>query len=438
MKSIKYGVLTTIILLFSMEFSVQANFFQDETPDAGNCAITIDGQKWHISGGTGGITTNLPGTPVDFDVVEQDITASFVNVQGNLMPDFGSDPTAILIADDFTGESPESVFSEAEDDKSLDKHNVSHGEMVYQHVERLVKGVLIDILKDRLLLIEPENQIGLEETVFRTLPSIHIVKVDTQNYNTQKITDNLSAVIDKLKAEGIHRFAINYSFVIFPCNIVNDFLTSYNDRHVTSFQDYIDNLMKSGQIQNFEKWLQDQIDLVNQSNDPLLAFMTNLTEGRDKGVESIVFVASSGNYGKADDQSLGVSFPLLPGGWNQVIAVSGLEGDDISARSRKPWLYANPGEIVAPAAWYPYLTPDDIPTKVYYAGTSFAAPVITVVAAFHLSATNIVCPLDRMPTPLLNYDKYQSLKDIPTINELVLGRRLILGGVQGKRYCPPF
>jgi subtilisin family serine protease len=104
-------------------------------------------------------------------------------------------------------------------------------------------------------------------------------------------------------------------------------------------------------------------------------------------------VASAGNFGNTEFGTM--TFSLLPGAWREVVSVGGLAGEDMS--NRNPWINSNPGEIVAPAAWYQYITPNNQPTAGYYAGTSFAAPAVSVMGAVQLSAELVSCSFDTMP-----------------------------------------
>jgi hypothetical protein len=84
------------------------------------------------------------------------------------------------------------------------------------------------------------------------------------------------------------------------------------------------------------------------------------------------FVASSGNHG--------LSFPLIPAAWEQefngIVSVTSCYFDGTSTD------FANQGTYATPGAWF-NLSEDipPLPNTLVYGGTSYSAPLISVIMA---------------------------------------------------------
>ncbi|MCL4251437.1 MAG: hypothetical protein KJ065_25015, partial [Anaerolineae bacterium] len=79
----------------------------------------------------------------------------------------------------------------------------------------------------------------------------------------------------------------------------------------------------------------------------------------------------------------------------EVLSVSANEGDNL-----RFWLQSNNGEISAPGAWFPFVD------RQFRAGTSFSAPVVSMLIAMDLTQSQPSCPIRNGRSALIggNYD----------------------------------
>ena len=116
-------------------------------------------------------------------------------------------------------------------------------------------------------------------------------------------------------------------------------------------------------IMAFERYVASVADDEN----PMKIYLTDMTAGM-----SLIPIASAGNGFRTE--------PAPPGKWPSVISVSGSTANALNS----PWAQTHFGEIMSPAAWY------EIHPSMYVAGTSFAAPIASVVASL-LASTSSNC-----------------------------------------------
>ena len=102
----------------------------------------------------------------------------------------------------------------------------------------------------------------------------------------------------------------------------------------------------------------------------------------------IIPVASAGNFKQRQ--------PFYPARWPEVISVSANEGDNL-----RFWLHSNNGDVSAPGAWFRFEDGQ------YHAGTSFAAPVVSMVIALDLTQLEPICGI-RGNRPVLAHGSYDN------------------------------
>jgi hypothetical protein len=138
--------------------------------------------------------------------------------------------------------------------------------------------------------------------------------------------------------------------------------------------EYIAHLMDSadgeGNLFDLRVLLQDYLQMSANSN----------------GQFAVIPVGASGNY-----RPWLFPEPLTPARWPEVVAVGGTLGNYGNL-----WRFSHDGNVLAPAAGYP------IGDNTYIAGTSFAAPFVSMVAAQWLTYPN-ACQFNGT-TPPLNAD----------------------------------
>ncbi|MBI5928453.1 MAG: S8/S53 family peptidase [Chloroflexi bacterium] len=114
----------------------------------------------------------------------------------------------------------------------------------------------------------------------------------------------------------------------------------------------------------------------------LLQHYQQLSASSD-GAFAVIPVGASGNY-----RPWLFTQPLTPAAWPEVVAVGGTLGNYGSL-----WRFSQDGNVLAPAAGYP------IGDNTYIAGTSFAAPFVSMVAAEWLTYPN-ACNFNGTLPPL--------------------------------------
>lgn len=385
---LRIGLLVIIALAW---LCLSAGIFAqgEEPPQEGNCAITLEGQKFHISGGLGAMDVDPGKMGIPADWIPNLISGASLDPA-----ELGDQNVAILIVDDFGDAAEEGVF-DREDLSTMS--DFPHGALVKQHTTRM-----LEMLQGNYPALSGK---------------ITIKEVNIGHFDTSKIVDGIRTAIDKAHTEeGTNRFVVNMSFTLLPCDTTEGFLAWQNANPGGSFEDYVaEELQQDTSIAGWQEFMQQQLAQVesdvpmgiclDQENKEVQEYSCNPDPG---SINSIVFVAAAGNFGDK------FSYRLYPGEWPQVVNVSGLEFDNMTPWLR--WFYSNTGEVLAPAAWYRYVNPDGMTTSTIYAGTSFAAPDMSIVAAAHLTTPSPSCPFDVAPPLFAGYAFYdRTFADIQTI-----------------------
>lgn len=276
---------------------------------------------------------------------------------------------AILVVDDFTGSSIVPEFEAGENcavnleeqayavrgssDAPLDQ---PHGDVVTSQIEEML------------------TEAGLE--------SIPLIQVDIHGATTSEAA---AAIQQAISANPADFYVINMSFAVIPCEYVQaiadmggELLDARNAGDLNRYRSLFQRAVVFYGDQVYPAMSQHAQDLENL--DPLQELFTSLGN-------SVIPVASAGNFG--------LKFPFWPGGWSQVISVSGSTGQGYhppaswdkkkdtpllmqdSGQPNKKNRVSNYGEIMMPGE---YTDPDGNG----YLGTSFAAPRLTVALANYL------------------------------------------------------
>lgn len=209
---------------------------------------------------------------------------------------------------------------------------------------------------------------------------------------------------------------INMSFALLPCRVFTDY-ENWNNSTPTvqeTFEQYMKALFEKNKgipetkVTTYEGLVRDIINSTDVWGDPLKGLIAG-TSGcpfNNCSAKRHVYVASAGNYS--------LNQAMYPANWPGVVSVTGSSVDNPSVRATK---YFNRAEVMHVAATL-RLNPDRgcflLPTSscqpVYYIGTSFSAPTVSVYSALDL-ATVKRCK-DPSPNALLISEL---AKDIPTL-----------------------
>ncbi len=400
-----------LICAFVMSFAPA--WAQGRRASEANCALTPDqilGQAYSGTAGAAGETSDKGLTPEGEDIEAAGLAADTAWILENIAyarP--GAEAVAILIVDDFSSDGSGDLPA-------------SHGWLVWQVFQQLY---------DHL----PRNIAGQI-----TLEQVNIA--DEAGYQSDLILPEIQSAVAELSAQGISRFVLNMSFVFIPCADESlgfnyaDFIQARRNNPERSLVEHL-----GGSPRNVQAILKDsRIGYIDEAGltdigaeiprskalpsapgqaridgvppvpptpsaakpefraqdlrilklfsntkletDPLRNF---LRQSRDL---TIIPVASSGNFKQRK--------PFYPAQWPEVISVSANEGNDV-----RFWLHSNNGDVSVPGAWFSF---DD---DQYRAGTSFAAPVVSMLIAIDLTQTQPRCKV-RGNAPALARGTYNN------------------------------
>ena len=392
--------------------------------DMGNCPIDefkVPGEGVRLKGGTGGFLTAF--TPMPGDVY-----AAGQHVANLASPSF-TDRSAILIVDDFDQDLNPGVYLPDAGGGG------SHGALVFNHTLALL-STLNPIGNparqiDPFTVNEPAPEMPFEFEAFG-LPSVTFPKlgvtvaaVDTDDFNTDAIAGRIAATIHALSQGGVSRFAVNLSFGLVPCSVLEDFGAAKDE--FSTFEAYRDAILRkngydphSPKVERFRKEL-TQILTVSVGGAPLRQ-LSQFGPNAFGKVERIAYLASAGNY-KMEDS-------LYPGRWAEFASVSASVLETRSIKKNTPYLlktrnkdytYSNTGEVLLPGGYYQFTRYDAKQgrwvsnPKLGFAGTSFAAPMLSVFTALDYTSHTPRCKVARHGgTPLAFYDPATSA---PPLNQ---------------------
>lgn len=335
-------------------------------------------------GAVGGLFYGDAASLRDISVSPEDVAAE---LQVLLTPQGDAVNGAVFIVDDFRNgvDLPPELFSGNADLSGL-AGSISHGALVLHHLIEMASAMM----DDPLLGWELGTLGG--QPYYATLVGggwLHLQVVDVGAYDTDQIPGAIRAMLsayqDNRSVRDVQDLVINMSFAIVPCTVLEDY---QNATGLATFEDYLAAL--AGQNGVGEEYLGELDGLVSTpvdlANDPLLRFLecpAPAAGGRCDGADSpdpldpsalfddLYLVASSGNYGNP--------YPLYPAASEYVISVGSLEFDEEGYEAAS---YSNAAEIAAPGGLYQLSTAQG--RTVAYAGTSFAAPTVSLYLAVDL------------------------------------------------------
>ena len=310
-----------------------------------NCAVTpvqLMGQAYMRLMGAEGETEETIANP---DIIaDPNWIQDVVPVAGA-----GTKPVVILVIDE---------FPPSEQAGGAKKAPKTHGELVWEVLEQVLAS----------LSEAGVNNIGMRK--------VNIAAGGSGNYKTNTIAKEVEKAINELKKEGVERIVLNMSFVIVPCQDGSFSHTDFvNSHRADPTKAIVTDLGNDGAAALLRK--------PKEGLDPLHDLIIKLNGQSTADGFAVMAIGAAGNFGEDE--------PFYPAGWPEVISVSASEGNLSQAQL---WAYSNGGEIMTPGAWY--LLEDGY----YRAGTSFAAPVMSVVAGLYLSHETVPCSFTAGNAPL--------------------------------------
>lgn len=269
--------------------------------------------------------------------------------------------------------------------------------------------------------------------------SLHRVDISAGgSYRLSMVTSAIDAKVNQLKAQGFTRFVINMSFGVLPCTDTAsgfdfaDFLAerlgkllnltpaSLNQNFVfdfdgRTFADVVGGIsLQNGPVvyqdYGLTQYMTEELTLIDSVGDLLSSLLGSSVLGLDTSNLSMlglqllftnynlqskldtayyIPVAASGNYADLMTTDKSLSPASLP----HVISVGATLGEN-----GERWDYSQAAQLLAPGSWYDYSGQDS-----FVAGTSFAAPFVSMIGALYLTYPD-ACNFDGVHPPLLNVD----------------------------------
>ncbi len=252
----------------------------------------------------------------------------------------------------------------------------SHGALVLNHIN----GILAGLGSYKPAWVS-ENRL---EWTHENGKKIILQAVAPSDFNTEVVGKELGQAIQTLKAEGIEAIVVNMSFVILPCSIVKDFVL--NKLVYPSLFDYFDYLIS----ENTRAFMNDQglpdflsSEVSSRISDLIVNSLRPVNPEGDPLRQTILanpdtlYVGAAGNFGR--------SVSAYPAYWDEVLAVSASSPIEKAE-------FSNTGKVMFTGAWFRLSNPlglngHDLPVaNLIYAGTSFAAPGVSLFSALDLAA----------------------------------------------------
>ena len=355
-----------------------------------------------VSPGT--VATEIRKTVVGTDSAEALIEAMVGDLQ---KPDFEK-PIALLVVDDF-GDGDPYLLPEPADLFDLvgtafvPSTGITHGALVMDHVLALLDAAFavgepgsmvhrIDSSNGSTVTYEYVPTRGSGPRKRKTgVPLMLVRAVHTNGGDTDAIH---AAIQGNLPVEhnrvAYPNVVLNLSFAIVPCVSANDAqasganLIDLSGDGAVTLDDYIAALALTNDVRVAEQSdLAAAVTKPLMDGDRLLEFLSCSAVCASPGTEAMVKVASSGNFGYA--------FPFFPAALESVVSVSSQDATG-SGYSPQRSTFSNGGEVMTPGSLF-IAGMEEVPAgvnvarvnTVAYAGTSFAAPNVSVFTALDLA-----------------------------------------------------
>ncbi len=384
-------ILVGLAVILGLLLSAPGLFAQRDPLDQANCALTPDqilGQAYSRTAGAAGEVGEGGLTPDGEDIMVSGLSASAEWIMRTLpYSSTGSERVAILIVDDFS--------SQGDAETPL-----SHGWLVHEVLESLhtlLPPAMVENIQLRQVNIAGEN-----------------------GYRSDLIVPQVQAALAELRGLGITRVILNLSFVFIPCRDqalgfdIQQFVAARVDNPERSLVEqlggdvqYVRSILRDSRVLYIDPSALATTDEEAPRDNPslrgnqagqvrptpsgsrpehraqdlrVLQLLGNTRLQNDplrdvirqtRGM-TIVAIASSGNFKQR--------VPFYPARWPEVLSVSANEGDNL-----RFWIQSNNGDVSAPGAWFPFA--DDV----FRAGTSFAAPVVSMLVAMDMTQSQPQC-----------------------------------------------
>lgn len=365
----------------------------------GNQGVYFSGSGVYFSGSVGGLVLGDTVTARDThgDVVftvparpaahalgrASDFLGDQVFAELTAVPASATGVVTILVVDDFAGrdhELPASFLEQlpgqlTEEQLSglVTSGELSHGALVMAHLRSLIEATesfdIVVSTAERVTYSAKQD----EEVL------LSVVAVDVSaGPGAQIPTDTIAALLGAAIENEVENrdtskplsLVVNMSWVLLPCPTVADFLDAHLE--LVSFDRYVASLAigSDGDVATTTQELERRLSLLSwvPQSDQLSTLISDI-DSRISGLGTtlreaevaIVFVAAAGNFS--------MDYQMLPAALPNVLGVG-------TPTSREPPPdFSNAADVAAPGAWF------HVNGIVSYAGTSYSAPLVSLVAA---------------------------------------------------------
>lgn len=247
-------------------------------------------------------------------------------------------------------------------------NEVIRGSGLYSSSSQLATGQTVYSSNDKTLKVTPVNtQLASQESIFNG--------ISVNTITTGRLVDVLN---DKGKDYLLGSKVFNMSFGIVPCEIYADFELS----GLKTFRQYVEKFVEKNygvnatnnnnrvDLDKEKEALTGIVESTNLSGDPLKQLIAAQASRH-------IFVAASGNYG--------VDVSMYPANWSGVINVT---GSSVTDRNTRLTTEFNQGEVMTVGSLFKITSPTGA-KHLYYYGTSFATPSVSVFSALDLAGKGL-------------------------------------------------
>ena len=319
-------------------------------------------------------------------------------------------PVAIMVVDSFNGSYglPQrlldvTALSVGELDALVADGSLSHGALVFHQLKELASAATGD---DTPWPDRPGARVALYNfggTHYGT--PLLLETVDATDLNTDELADKIRAAIAHVSRVGFKHVVVNMSFAIVPCAVAGDVANTVGTSAIPTFEAYVASLLQVNAIspQHLEELGALASEPLALESDSFFRYLdcplpaTYFGQARCDGktpwgpvVWSLVHVAAAGNYGN--------DYALYPAALPNVISVGALDVAGSGYADRRS-SFSNAATVLAPGALFD-LAAKQGGQRLVYAGTSFAAPVVSLFSALDTMLGTRLCDagsLNRSP-----------------------------------------
>lgn len=395
---LKLGLLLTSLLLSLVPLAAQ-----DDLTGV-NCAVTPDQVLGQANTGFAGMANSgfagMANSGFAGMSVQEFRESGFVLDPASLVTNLqysstGNQGVAILVVDDFASDAPET---------DADWETASHGWYTLN------------------ILVQMQNALPSEVAQNILIETIDVSALD---YRSDLMRTEIESTVASIRSStGIQNFVVNMSFVFVACDDGTFNHQRFIDRHENNANyslveeaggdlNYALDVRNNSAVNRVDangfdlnnnansgppSFVATQLTFLNLFEDSQLQSDTLRDYFRDRKDYTLIPVASAGNFKWKR--------PFFPARWAEVISVSATMGGTSDL-----WAQSNDGEISAPGAWV------EFGDEYFSAGTSYAAPIASMMIALDLTQGSPTCGLQGNAPELASNGRNNNVPLLDAVND---------------------